>query len=84
MFSRISACIEFEDLSPSEKIKLVERYYDAIIACLDDNDKTTIEESDIFGWFTMNAARYDNIRTMKTKMERAIFGVLSAKLINEA
>lgn len=83
MFSRISACIEFEDLSPSEKIKLVERYYDVIVACLDDDDKATIEKSDIFGWFTMNAARYDNIRTMKTKMERAIFGVLSAKLINE-
>ena len=84
MFSRISACIEFQDLDPGEKVRLVKRYYDEIIAYLDNDDKATIEESDIFDWFTINAIRYDNIRTMKTKMECAIFGTLSAKLISES
>ena len=48
MFSRISACIEFQDLDPGEKVRLVKRYYDEIIAYLDNDDKATIEESDIF------------------------------------
>ncbi len=82
MFSRISACIEFEDLEPSQKVELVKRHYENVISCLDEEDKQTISESDIQDWFIEHAAQYDNIRTMKTKMERAVFGLLAAKLID--
>ena len=34
------------------------------------------------GWFLRNAAHYDNVRIMKNKIERTVFGVLTERLIN--
>ncbi|RDB64707.1 ATPase [Gordonibacter sp. 28C] len=81
MFSRISACIEFEDLSATEKIVLVKRHYEKILGYLDADDKAAVKASNIESWFVDHAGSYDNIRTMKTKMERAIFGFLTASMI---
>ena len=82
MFSRISACVKFNDLEDSHKTELVKRHYDYILSFLDDEDQKVITESNIRDWFFEHVAQYDNIRTMKTKMERAVFGLLTAKLIN--
>ncbi len=73
MFSRIDACITFDDLSNEDKITIAERRYQEILERLDEGDSTTIESSDILEWFRQNASRYDNMRTMKNKLDKAIF-----------
>lgn len=83
MFSRISVCVKFEELGPSQKRSLLKRFYNDTVACLDEDDKAVIGESNILNWFIDHADQYDNIRIMKTKMERAIFGLLSARLMIE-
>ena len=83
IFSRISASVEFTDLSTSVKKALIRKHYDKIISKLDDEDRTAIAASDILSWFEKNAERYDNMRTLKTKIEKAIFEKLSAPLLDE-
>lgn len=80
VFSRISASVEFADLSIDGKQELIKRHYEKVLGKLDDDDRTTIENSDIFDWFKRNASRYDNMRTLKNKLEKAIFEKLAKPL----
>lgn len=48
---------------------------------LDDADKEVISSSDIASWFSVNAGRYDNMRTMKSKISKAIFEMLSEQIV---
>lgn len=77
MFSRISVCIGFEDLEKEEKAVIAERRYREVINRLNEDEKKAIEESDILSWFKANAGRYDNMRTLKNKVEKAIFDKLA-------
>lgn len=81
MFSRISECVAFGDLELEHKRAIARAEYDHIISKLDDEDRLTIEASDISAWFFENAGRYDNMRTMKNKVSKAIFERLSATII---
>lgn len=83
MYSRIGACIEYKDLEVEDKVRIAEQSYEKIIQGLDKDDKREIEKTDIKEWFHVNARRYNNMRIMKTKMERAIFGYLLDELLNE-
>nr|WP_073293809.1 AAA family ATPase [Parolsenella massiliensis] len=82
MFSRISACIKFNDLSVDEKRTIIDRHFDYVIGFLDENDAKVVNDKDVRGWFLRNAAHYDNMRIMKNKIERAIFGVLTERLLD--
>ena len=83
MYSRIGACVEYKDLAVEDKARIAEQSYEKIIQGLDKDDKREIESTDINEWFHANAGRYNNMRIMKTKMERAIFGHLVDELLNE-
>lgn len=83
IFSRIGASVEFTDLSTDAKTTLIRKHYGKIVSKLDDEDRAVITASDILGWFERNAERYDNMRTLKTKIEKAIFEKLSAPLLDE-
>lgn len=80
IFSRISASVEFTDLTAEGKRVLIKRHYDKIVSKLDGEDAATISESDILSWFKNNAERYDNMRTLKAKIEKAIFEKLSSPI----
>ena len=80
IFSRISASVEFTDLTAEGKRVLIKRHYDKIFSKLDGEDAATISESDILDWFESNAERYDNMRTLKAKIEKAIFEKLSSPI----
>lgn len=80
IFSRISASVEFTDLTAEGKRVLIKRHYDKIFSKLDGEDAATISESDILDWFESNAERYDNMRTLKTKIEKAIFEKLCSPI----
>ena len=81
MFSRIGCCIEYGDLTREQKESIVLRWYDEVIGLLEDDEKESIEKTDIKSWFIKNAERYDNIRILKTKMENAIFDKLTQEYI---
>ena len=82
MYSRIGACIAFDDLSLEAKQTIAQRHFDEVYSSLDDEDKAAIDSTDIASWFLANAERYDNMRIMKTKIDRAVFGHLTDILLN--
>ena len=81
MFSRVGCCIEYEDLKVEDKRSIVKSYYSSILDSLTKDEKKIIDESNILKWFLDNADRYDNIRSLKIKLENAIFDKLTEILI---
>ncbi len=81
MFSRIGACIHFDDLSEEQKQSIVEKWYLKVLDELQVDEKEVIENTDILAWFKENANRYNNIRTLKTKLENAVFEKLVSEFI---
>lgn len=77
MFSRIGCCIEYQELSVDQKKEIIRNWYATILATLQEDEKSTIQDTDILEWFQKNAERYDNIRILKTKLENAIFDKLA-------
>lgn len=77
MFSRIGCCIAFEELSTEQKQNIIRKWYDSVLSSLEADEKEEIEKTDILDWFIKNAERYDNIRTLKTKLENAVFDKLA-------
>lgn len=84
MYSRIDEAIQFEDLPDNLKLVIANSHYESIIEQLPEDDRDQIERSDIRPWFQDNIARYDNMRTLKIRIERAIFDLLTAELISES
>ena len=83
MFSRIDDCVRFEDLTDDLKQEIAEKHYATILSELERDDREEIERSDILEWFKSNIGRYDNMRTLKIKIEKAIFRHLSDAIIND-
>ena len=81
MFSRIGSCIKYENISVEFKKSIINNTYNEIIEKLECDERELIESSNILNWFLDNAARYDNIRIMKTKLENAIFEKLADNFI---
>lgn len=81
MFSRIGACIEYVDLSSEQKKKIISNWYSEILDTLKEDEKPIVEGTNILKWFLDNADRYDNIRTLKLKLENAIFDELTQYFI---
>ena len=77
IFSRIGCCIAYEELSTEQKQNIVRNWYDSVLLTLEADEKEEIGKTDILDWFIKNAERYDNIRTLKTKLENAVFEKLS-------
>lgn len=81
MFSRIGASVHFCDLGVDEKVTIINEHIEFVLSKLDEEDRAAIEQSDVQAWFIEHAAKYDNMRTMKNKIEMAIFKKLSAPII---
>ena len=81
VFSRIDACVRFDDLKIEQKALIARRHYDFVMGELDQEDRAIIEASDIADWFESNACRYDNMRILKNKVEKAIFEKLSKTIL---
>jgi len=81
MYSRISCCIEYEELIKEEKNIIIEEWYKKCLEQLIDDEKEIILKSDVLDWFINNSERYDNIRILKTKMENAIYDLLVERFI---
>lgn len=83
MYSRIGACIQYEQLVLEEKEIIVRDFYDEMLKNLKADEIQVVEKSNILRWFLNNISRYDNIRILKTKLETAFFETLTEKFIFE-
>ena len=81
MFSRIGSCIKYDELSVENKHEIIDSWYNSIVCQLRDDEKEFIDATDIRQWFMDNANRYDNIRTLKAKLENAVFDELAEHFI---
>ncbi|MCR5607672.1 MAG: AAA family ATPase [Lachnospiraceae bacterium] len=81
MFSRIGCCVKYEDLTAEEKQTIVLNWYEDITKDLIKDEKNYIDRTSIRNWFLENAGRYDNIRILKNKLEKAIYDSLTDKFI---
>lgn len=84
MFSRITHCIPFSELGYESKRSIIEKEYAKTLDLLDSEDRSVIENNDIENWFLNNVERCKNIRTMKTKLDNAIWGTLTDKLLDSS
>ena len=82
IYSHIGSCIVFDDLSLEAKQTMAERHVSEVYQCLDDEEKESIDSTDLAAWFQDDAERYDSMRIMKTKIDRAIFGHLTDRLLS--
>ena len=81
MFSRIGCCIEYSDLTSGQKKMLVDKWYDLILSSLKNDEQCYINYTNIHDWFIENVDRYNNIRSLKIKMENAVFEKLTEHFI---
>ena len=81
MFSRIGWCVKYEELSVEQKQTIIQKWYNAILLSLKEDEQEEIQKTDILNWFLKNAERYDNIRILKTKLENAVFDRLAEAFI---
>ena len=81
MFSRIGCCVKYEDLTPEEKQIIVSNWYQDITNDLEKKEKKYIDGTSIKSWFLENANRYDNICTLKNKLEKLIYDSLAEHFI---
>lgn len=83
MYSRIGACIKYEELERDDKCLIIENWYHKVLEKLDDEEREVIGHSDILQWFKDNVERYNNIRTLKIRLENAIFEMLTEELLKD-
>lgn len=81
MFSRINSCVPYEALDNSQKEVLVDKWYSEVLESLQEDEKSFIEASTIRSWFLSNVGRFDNIRTLKIKLENAVYEKLVEEFI---
>jgi ATP-dependent Clp protease ATP-binding subunit ClpA len=77
MHSRIGCCIKYADLTYVQKCQIIENWYTEILRRIKPEEAEEIKKTPILSWFCENASRYDNIRTLKTKLENAVFDELT-------
>ena len=81
MFSRIGFCVKYEVLTPKEIQIIVSNWYQDITNDLEKKEKKYIDGTSIKSWFLENANRYDNICTLKNKLEKLIYDSLAEHFI---
>jgi len=81
MYSRIGCCIEYKEIGLEEKIMIIKKWYEDVLERIEDDERDVIQKTNILDWFEKNANRYDNIRILKAKLEKAIFDELTEVFI---
>ena len=51
IYSRIGSCIVFDDLPLEAKQTIAERHVSEVYQCLDDEEKESIDSTDLAAWF---------------------------------
>lgn len=81
IYSRISSVIQFEGLSTDEKIKVITRAYEDVVSNLDPEDIKILEDLKLKEWFEHNVSQFNNIRLLYSRIEEAVYDILTAELL---
>lgn len=83
IFSRFDDFIHFEYLSVDEKETILDRIYTTYLENFSEEEKTLVNNSDIYEWHKDNLHRFKNVRIIKSRVEKAINDMLINNLISE-
>ena len=83
IFSRFDDYIHFEYLSVDEKETILDRIYTTYLENFSEEEKTLVNNSDIYEWHKDNLHRFKNVRIIKSRVEKAINDMLINNLISE-
>lgn len=81
VFSRFDDFIMFEYLSLSEKEIILDNIYQSYLENFTTDEKSLIENSDIYKWHKENLSRFKNVRIIKSRVEKAINDLLVDKIV---
>lgn len=83
IFSRFDDFIRFEYLSVDEKETILDRIYTTYLENFSEEEKTLVNNSDIYEWHKDNLHRFKNVRIIKSRVEKAINDMIINNLISE-
>ncbi len=72
IFSRFNDAIIFENLSIADKEVLLKRIYATYIDNLSEDERSIIEETDIYNWHKDRLKNFKNVRIIRSRVEKAI------------
>lgn len=81
IFSRFDDFIKFEYLSVKEKEILLDKIYNSYLDNFSDDEKKIVNNSDIYKWHKENISRFNNVRIIKSRVEKAINDLIVEKVI---
>lgn len=83
IYSRFTDIIAYTELSNEHKIKIVEEYYDECIDKLAEDEKMLFIDNKILKFFLDNVSRFNNVRIIKSKLEKAVYREIVLKFVCE-
>lgn len=81
IYSRISANVYFNELNDPEKIEVISRTFEEVMATLSAGEVRVIENVNMKQWFIDHVSEYTNIRLLNSIIEESIYDVLTNKLL---
>ncbi|MED4057571.1 AAA family ATPase [Niallia taxi] len=82
IYSRISSIVKFDELNDDEKILIITKTYENVISSLDLEDAKTVEILNVKEWFAAHASDYNNIRLLNSRIQEAVYDILTSQLLD--
>ena len=81
IFSRIDLKIEFQNLTETELLRVVDNIFNDVTAQLSEEDKEFIENYGLKETYRKHVGSFENIRLLKSFIEKDVFQIIFEKLL---
>ena len=81
IFSRIDLKIEFQNLTETELLRVVDNIFNDVTAQLSEEDKEFIENYGLKETYRKHVGSFGNIRLLKSFIEKDVFQIIFEKLL---
>lgn len=83
IFSRIDLKIEFQNLTDSELLHIIDNIFENVISRLSEEEKNIIENSGLRETYRKHVGSFENIRMLKSFIEKDIFQIIFEELLRK-
>ena len=83
IFSRIDLKIEFQNLTDSELLHIIDSIFENVISRLSEEEKNIIENSGLRETYRKHVGSFENIRMLKSFIEKDIFQIIFEELLRK-
>lgn len=83
IFSRIDLKIEFQNLTDSELLHIIDNIFENVISSLSEEEKNIIENSGLRETYSKHVGSFENIRMLKSFIEKDIFQIIFEELLRK-